>query len=99
MQTIQLPEDIVEDIEAQFGYRPDQTYQDRAHEYIEEWGVQRTSNDTAVQAEVLHLCERAYQAAYEGIPASDALRATLLETAAKCTRAAVEIDKELSEDE
>ena len=92
MDTSMLPQDIIEEIEEQFGYRPDHSYQDRAHEYMEDWGLTRTANDTAVQVEVTHLCLRAYEAGLESEPLSLKLKAELLETAAKCVSLANTIE-------
>lgn len=54
-----LPDYIKADIDEAFCYREDVSYQTRAHEYLERYEVDRGFKDTAVQAVVKDLAERA----------------------------------------
>lgn len=86
-----LPPDVAADINEVFCYREDASYQERAHAYLERYEVQRGYRDTAVQAVVTDMVRRAYLAGAGGgkEPCAPDIRAELLETAAKCTRAAL----------
>ena len=95
MEEITLPVGVQADIYEAFCYSEDKSYQDRAHEYLERYDVARGYRDTAVQAVVTDLAKRAFMAGAEGREKFDTeeelgeIRAELLETAAKCTRAAI----------
>lgn len=52
-------EDVLGDLDRVFRFEPDMTYQQRAHEYLVEHGVQRSCSNTAVQRVVRHIVERA----------------------------------------
>lgn len=58
METI---DEISAEVDEQFGYIADRSYQDRAHEYLERRGIPRTVRDTAVQCTVRDLVDRAYR--------------------------------------
>lgn len=93
MQEITLPVGIQADIDEAFCYREDKSYQDRAHEYLERYEVNRGYRDTAVQATVTDIARRAFEAGAQGCSGGDlkAIEAELLEVSAKCLRAAQEI--------
>lgn len=97
MNETTLPANIQEDVDEVFCFMEDSSYQERAHGYLERYEVQRGYRDTAVQATVLDIAKRAYQAGLEGRTEEEAtedlseVQAELLETAAKCTRAALAI--------
>lgn len=97
MKGTTLPVGIQADIDEAFCYREDSSYQERSHEYLERYEVPRGYRDTAVQAVVTDLARRAFQAGAEGRTEAEAvgdlgeIQAELLETAAKCTRAAMAI--------
>lgn len=97
MQETTLPIGIQADIDETFCFQEDRSYQERAHEYLERYEVPRGYRDTAVQAVVTDLARRAFQAGAEGRDEAAAMeglgevQAELLETAAKCTRAAMAI--------
>ena len=97
MSEVTLPVGIQADIDEAFCFREDSSYQERAHDYLERYEVPRGYRDTAVQAVVTDLARRAFQAGAEGRTETEAIddlgeiQAELLETAAKCTRAAMAI--------
>lgn len=66
MQEITLPVGIQADIDEAFCYREDKSYQDRAHEYLERYEVNRGYRDTAVQATVTDIARRAFEAGAQG---------------------------------
>ena len=80
---------VLADAVAVFGYSDRETYQDRAHAYIERRGVARQAGDTAVLACVRDLVARASRC--QPTPPSEEARAALSEAAATLLRAAVEI--------
>lgn len=55
-------EEVLADVDATFGYSEDSTYQARAHKYLDERGLGRTATDTAVQATVRNVAQRAFDA-------------------------------------
>ena len=97
MQDVTLPVGIQSDIDEAFCFREDASYQERAHDYLERYEVPRGYRDTAVQAVVTDLARRAFLAGAEGRTEAATMedlgevQAELLETAAKCTRAAMAI--------
>lgn len=97
MQDQVLPVGLQADIDDVFCFREDCSYQERAHGYLERYEVCRGYRDTAVQAVVTDMARRAFRAGAEGredAPTEEdlgAIRAELLEAAAKCTRAALSI--------
>lgn len=94
MNDIILPVGIQGDIDECFSYTEDKSYQTRAHEYLERYEVARGYRDTAVQAVVIDLCQRSFEAGAQcsgGIGA--AVKAELLETAAKLVRCASVIEE------
>ena len=66
---------VLNDAEAVFGYSDLETYQDRAHAYIERRGVARQAGDTAVLACVSDLVARASRC--QPTPPSEEARAAL----------------------
>ena len=54
---------VAADIHAVFGWDPERRPQDRAHDYLRERGVQRGSDDTALERVALDLVDRAARAA------------------------------------
>lgn len=92
-----LPEYIQEDIDVTFCFREDSSYQERSHEYLERYEVNRGYRDTAVQAVVTDIARRAFEAGAQGCAGGDlkAIEAELLETSAKCMRAAIQIGAQL----
>lgn len=56
---------VREDLEYTFRYMDNKTYQDRAHEYLTEYGLARSGQDTAVQCCVADLVRRAYECGIE----------------------------------
>lgn len=94
MQEITLPVGIQADIDEAFCYREDKSYQDRAHEYLERYEVNRWYRDTAVQATVTDIARRAFEAGAQGCSGGGdlkAIEAELLEVSTKCLRAAIQI--------
>lgn len=96
MNEVILPVGILADIEEVFGFRKDESYQERSHGYLESYEVNRGYKDTAVQAVVTDIARRAFEAGKEagdgGLACNlHALEAELLETSAKCLRAAVQV--------
>lgn len=94
MQEITLPVGIQADIDEAFCYREDKSYQDRAHEYLERYQVDRGYRDTAVQATVIDIARRAFEAGVQGCSGGGdlkAIEAELLEVSTKCLRAAIQI--------
>lgn len=61
-----LPEYIQEDIDVTFCFREDSSYQERSHEYLERYEVNRGYRDTAVQAVVTDIARRAFEAGAQG---------------------------------
>lgn len=55
-------DEIMSEIEYWFHYDPDKTYQDRAHEYMQDRGLMRDGTKTATRVEVEDLVRRAYEA-------------------------------------
>lgn len=53
------------DARAVFGWDPERRPQDRAHDYLRERGVQRGSDDTAMERVALDLMDRAARAAVD----------------------------------
>lgn len=80
---------VLDDAEAVFGYSDRETYQDRAHAYIERRGVARQAGDTAVLACVRDLVARASRC--QPTSPSEEARAALSGAASILLRAAVEI--------
>lgn len=94
MQEITLPVGIQADTDEAFCYREDKSYQDRAHEYLERYEVNRGYRDTAVQATVTDIARRAFEAGAQGCSGGGdlkAIEAELLEVSTKCLRAAIQI--------
>lgn len=95
MAELDLPDDIVQDIDLTFCYMDDKSYQERAHEYLETYEVPRGYRDTAVQVVVTDIARRAFMAGADGMTddpvVSAELAADLLDAAAKCARAASSI--------
>lgn len=94
MQEITLPVGIQNDIDEAFCFREDSSYQERAHEYLERYEVNRGYRDTAVQAVVTDIARRAFDAGAQGCSGGGdltAIEAELLEVSAKCLRAANQI--------
>lgn len=56
-------EAVARDAHAVFGWDPERRPQDRAHDYLRERGVQRGSDDTAMERVALDLMDRAARAA------------------------------------
>lgn len=54
-------ESVLADVASVFAYSEAQTYQTRAHGYLREHEVNRTCDDTAVQAAVTDMVKRAYE--------------------------------------
>lgn len=54
---------VARDAHAVFGWDPERRPQDRAHDYLRERGVQRGSDDTALERVALDLMDRAARAA------------------------------------
>lgn len=95
MNEIVLPVGIQNDIDEAFCYREDKSYQERSHEYLERYEVNRGYRDTAVQAVVTDIALRAFEAGAQGCSETEdltELKSELLETSAKCLRAANGID-------
>lgn len=88
-----LPRGIMEDIEEVFSFRKDSTYQDRAHRYLEDYGVGRGARETAVMATVVDLCRRAFEASDAEYMEAEALdgdaKARLLQIAGEIAGIAV----------
>lgn len=61
-----LPVGIQNDIDETFCFREDSSYQERAHEYLERYEVNRGYRDTAVQAVVTDIARRAFEAGAQG---------------------------------
>lgn len=59
-------EAVAADARRVFGWDPERRPQDRAHDYLRERGVQRGSDDTAMERVALDLMDRAARAALEG---------------------------------
>ncbi len=59
-------EAVAADARRVFGWDPERRPQDRAHDYLRERGVQRGSDDTAMERVALDLVGRAARAALEG---------------------------------
>ena len=103
MQEITLPVGIQNDIDEAFCFREDSSYQERAHEYLERYEVNRGYRDTAVQAVVTDIARRAFDAGAQGCSGGGgggggdltAIEAELLEVSAKCLRAANQIGGQL----
>ena len=55
-------DEIMADVEYGFCYDADRTYQDRAHEYMQDRGLMRDGTKTATRVEVEDLVRRAYEA-------------------------------------
>lgn len=66
MQETTLPVGIQNDIDETFCFQEDISYQQRAHEYLERYEVNRGYRDTAVQAVVTDIARRAFEAGAEG---------------------------------
>lgn len=66
MQETILPVGIQNDIDETFCFREDSSYQERAHEYLERYEVNRGYRDTAVQAVVTDIARRAFDAGAQG---------------------------------
>lgn len=66
MQETILPVGIQNDIDEAFCFREDSSYQERAHEYLERYEVNRGYRDTAVQAVVTDIARRAFEAGAQG---------------------------------
>lgn len=94
MEGIILPVGIQADIDEGFCYTEDKSYQVRAHEYLRRYEVPRGHSDTAVQAVVIDLCQRSFEA---GAQCSGSIGATvkaeMLETAAKLVKCASVIEE------
>lgn len=93
-----LPVGIQNDIDDTFCFREDSSYQERAHEYLERYEVNRGYRDTAVQAVVTDIARRAFEAGAQGHSGGgdlSAIEAELLEVSAKCLRAANQIGAQL----
>lgn len=56
-------EAVAADARRVFGWDPERRPQDRAHDYLRERGVQRGSDDTAIERVALDLMDRAARAA------------------------------------
>lgn len=95
MQETTLPVGIQNDIDETFCFQEDISYQQRAHEYLERYEVNRGYRDTAVQAVVTDIARRAFEAGAEGCSGGGCdfteIEAELLETSAKCLRTAQQI--------
>lgn len=98
---IAIPTDIENDIDYTFSYREDSTYQQRSHEYLERYDISRRASDTAVQAAVYDLCERAFEAGMKvskpsATPGSESippeLKAIMLRCAAVLVETAGKVD-------
>lgn len=61
-----LPVGIQNDIDETFCFREDSSYQERSHEYLERYEVNRGYRDTAVQAVVTDIASRAFEAGTQG---------------------------------
>lgn len=66
MQETNLPVGIQNDIDETFCFREDSSYQERSHEYLERYEVNRGYRDTAVQAVVTDIARRAFEAGSQG---------------------------------
>lgn len=85
---------ITDDIDSVFCYSTESRPQDRAHTYLEEYGVQRVASDTAMQAAVLDMCERAYELGRsERIPALNGMAGQFRDLSAKCMELSVELER------
>lgn len=91
---VTLPVGIQADIDDTFSFSENESYQKRAHAYLERYEVCRGYRDTAVQATVLDIARRAFSAGAEGRGASESVRAVLVDIAQSAIDAVHQIDEE-----
>lgn len=95
MEGVALPVGVKADIDECFSFTREKTYQDRAHEYLERYGVSRTIGDTAMLATVNDIAERAFEAGTQAArqaPIDLDLASELLVTAARLVKCASAIE-------
>lgn len=86
MQETNLPVGIQNDIDETFCFREDSSYQERSHEYLERYEVNRGYRDTAVQAVVTDIARRAFEAGSQGSSGGGATSMRSRRNCSKCQR-------------